>query len=170
MANPSTFHKDHGDGSVLFFDNAGPAGANTFSATDVRAISVDVVDRGEPVVIRVRKVVKTVRDGDDPIYEISFQVPVAQFTNGSQDVLLDVLTGEGNISGSWTKDWSQIEGWNFGMRLTVEGTTHGDGADHTLTFRGCRCTAISFQEGEEDVFDVTVQSFKRDGYAKSGPA
>ncbi|MEL6341525.1 MAG: hypothetical protein AAFV53_00225 [Myxococcota bacterium] len=145
MANPSVIPKVPRHGSVLFFDNAGPGGSNTFggpSATyagaKTKELSGNLGAKPEMVHVRIRgKWVATLK-GDDPIIEVTFQVPFFQFTNEGQDSLLDVLNGRGNITraagSNWTKDLETIEEWNTGVQFSASAT--GDAASHTWTARG----------------------------------
>jgi hypothetical protein len=137
VANPSVTPKVGRDGTVKFYDNAGAGGANTFTASFIRGdFSANAGAKAEAIDIFVRGIWKGRRRGNNPIHEGSFSLPLVQFTNGTNDVILDVLDGTGAIGLDWTKHTASIEEWNVGMLITIEGTDHGDAADHTLDFQG----------------------------------
>lgn len=172
MANPSNIPKVGRDGTVLFYDNSGAAGANTFTASYVRGdVSVNAGAKAEFIDVFVRGKWKATRKGNDPIYEGSFSMPLLQFTNGTNEVIVDVLDNTGAVNGVWVKHLSTIEHWNVGMRFTVEGTDHGDAADHYIDFSGC---ILTWEVGEspngETSINVTFRSPDYDNFSKSGPA
>lgn len=171
MANPSNVPKVGRDGNVLFYGAGGAAGANKFAASYARGdVSANAGAKAEMIHFFVRGVHKGTRKGNDPIFEISFTMPLLQFTNGTNLVVTDIFDNAGAVNGVWSKEDDTIEHWNVGMRFTVAGTTHGDSADHYVDFKGCICT-WEFGEsvnGETSV-NVTVTSPRFSEYSKSGP-
>lgn len=172
MANPSVTPKVGRDGTVLFYDNAGVGGANTFTAQFVRGdVSVNAGAKAEMIHSFVRGVHKFTRKGNDPIYEGSFSLPLVQFTNGTNEVLIDVLDNTGAINGVWAAESTNIEHWNVGIRLTIEGTDHGDAADHYIDFQGCICTwEIAESPNGETSINVSFTSPRFTEYTKGGPS
>ena len=178
MANPSNRPKVPRDGSFLFFDQGGPTGPNTFGGPTatycgarVREGTFNAGAKEEQIVIRTRGKVCGVRKGDDPVYEITFDTPLYQFTNGTNDVLLDVLDGTGAIDGVWTAEDDTIEHWNIGVQFSAEGTDQGDDADHTCTFYGCVAEwTVTENENAETIVSITIQSYDFDSFTKGGPA
>lgn len=177
MANPSNQAKVPKNGFVKFFDAVGPSGSNTFggrgvsySGAKVREVSVNAGAKPDPIVVRIRGEIVFVGEGDDPVFEITFSVPLYQFTNGSQDVMLDVFDGTGNIGSTWTKDRDWISFWNTGAQFLADGTGVSDAADHTLTYRGVVWT---YELGEtangESAINVTGTSYDYRNFSKGGP-
>jgi len=185
MANPSYTPKTGRDitntnGSLLFFDNSGPAGANTFQARAYTNsdLSANLGAKAEAIrtILRGKQISR--RKGNNPQIEITFTIPLFQFTNGSQDVLLDVLDGTGNINGSWTKHTSSCEEWNTGLQIIKDGVTQGDSDNHKIVL-----PAMVYEwtwaenDNAEDVISVTAtcedwHTFDTDtaNFGKFGPA
>lgn len=168
MANPSTFNKTQRDGVLTLFDSSGFGGANSLDV-EARAVSAPVRHIAEPVVTMIRGAIDTVRRGNDQPMEITFEVPLRQFTNGSQEVLVDALFGTGACAG-WTKQDSNIEQFNLGVRLTIEGTTHADTADHYIQWLGCVPSMPELTEGEESVLSITLTCYRPSTVTQGGPA
>jgi len=172
MANPSETPKVGRDGTVTFYDNAGFGGANTFTATYIRGdVSLNFGAKAEMIHIFVRGDHKSTRKGNDPIIEGSFSAPLIQFTNGSNEVLADVLDGTGAINGAWTKQSAKVEHWNVGIRFQWDGTSHGDAANHYLDLKGCVCTwEIGESVNGEASINVSFTSPRFREMTKGGPS
>lgn len=166
MANPSYMPKTGRDssagatnGSILFFDVGGPAGLNTFEARAYihSDLALNLGAKPEPVRVYVRGQQISRRNGNDPQLEITFTMPMFQFTNSAQDVILDVMDGTGNINGSWTKHTASCEPWNVGIQIVIEGTDLADAADHKIVLPAMVCDYTWAQnDNGEDVISVTA--------------
>lgn len=176
MANPSDIPKVPRDGSVLFYDNGGASGSNTFTASYINGdFSGNLGAKAEEIDLFVRGKWKGTRKGNDPILEGSFTLPLMQFTNEGQDVILDVLDGRGNIvraaGSNWTKYTTKIEEWNVGMRFLIEGTDNGDSVDHYVDLPGVQFTwEFGESDGAIDSINVTWRFKDYDNLTFSGPA
>ena len=81
--------------------------------------------------IRDRGSIVGLRKTDDPVGSLSFSVHMREFTNSTVDNLCGVLDNE--------KGWTSTGGTGFepymlDVRVTIEGTNHGDQADATASF------------------------------------
>lgn len=181
MANPSNIPKTSRDvrktnGSILFFDRSGPTGSNTFEAKAYidGDLSGNFGAKAEKIRVYVRGVQIATRTGNNPQLEGSMSTPLFQFTNGSQDVLLDVCDGTGNIGATWTKHTETVDQWNVGMRITKDGGT--DAANHSVTVPAV-IIEWDFAEADngEDVISLSwscedYATYEAGGiYGKSGP-
>lgn len=136
MANPSDVPKIYRDGSFWLFDSGGYTGSNRL---ELPYTDGDVSLTFEPnarIVGRNRGVISAVRSGDQPVLSVSLSIRLRQFTNSGQVVPLDAMRGTGYAGSNWTKYHSWIEQWNTGARFRVQGTTHGDAADHYVDVFG----------------------------------
>jgi hypothetical protein len=173
MANPSVTPKTGRDVTFIFYDVGGVGGANTFAAAGQinGDMSTEHGAKPERIHIIVRGKWKSSRKGNDPIVGGSMSLPLLQFTNGSQDVLLDVIDGTGNIGSTWTKYSSKIEEWNVGMRVIFEGTDHGDGAHHYKDYPGVIFTwGDSEAENSATSVNIAWECPDFDNITTSGPS
>lgn len=125
----------------------------------------------ESVVIYARNRIRGSRRGKQQPLEISFTVGFRTFTNSKSGAtnpcsLKDAITGTGGASG-WTKNSASHQQFNVGLRFTVDGTTHNDGANHVVTFSACICR-YEFKEGDPSKVTITATCYG--GYTITGPA
>jgi len=149
------------DGTITLLDGAGTPKTYTVSAEpgdfsmDVPAETRnDFLDRG--------RLVGSVRYGDDQPVTGSFSV---YFRGGTSDdgaaaALIDILNGDAFSYG--TAAWTSTLGANAEVKtvdivLTIEGTNHGDAADHVITIPDCSLQ-YDFAEGDPNVINVSWQS------------
>ncbi len=151
----STVVKTKRDGLLSFADNAGFGGANTldiayepgnFQMNAPLEARLDFLDRG--------RLVSSVRLGDDQALNGSFSAYFRDATDSTEATLFDVLNWSGYVNSNWTQTLgSTAEVKTVDVRLTIEGSDHGDGADHTITI-----TDVSFDyslaEGDPNTTSV----------------
>jgi hypothetical protein len=148
------------DGLISICDDSGFAGSNTldlafepgdFSMNAPQENRLNFLDRG--------RLVSSVRYGDDQALTGSFSVYFRDTTDAAAATLMDILNQSGYVS---TAPWvgtlgANAEVFTCDLRLTIEGTDHGDAADHTITI-----TDVSFDytmaEGDPNVITVNWQS------------
>ena len=83
----------------------------------------------------------------------SFTVQVAQFTDASAKVISDFILRNGAFSAAVsTRGSGQV--FTIDLRFVMEGTDHGDSADHTVTLEDCYCQIASFDEGAPNTISV----------------
>jgi hypothetical protein len=152
----STVPKVRRDGTISFEDS-GAANTYTVSYED-GDFSFDGSGKPDRIVIRDRGNIVGVRDGDVPVITGSFTVHFREFTNGSADALIDVLDKTGNAA-SWTSTGGgAFEPAMWTIKMTTEGTNHGDGADGVAVFAKCVST-WSFSEGDPDSVSVSFECY-----------
>lgn len=151
------------DGKITITDGASASlevayeGDGNFSFDAPKADAVVIYDRGA---------ISGVRRGNDPVPTFSFTVNHRAFSDGSENVLLDMIDRRGGMSGTTSTGTSQFSDFAlFNVTLTVEGTDHGDSADHTAVFTRC-ILHWSFAEGSPN--QVTINGSCYGGITYTG--
>jgi len=99
-----------------------------------------------------------VRKGDEKPFDLSFKVKMSEFTDSSAATPLDLYLDDGFVS----SDWASTLGANaevkaFMMKVTAEGTDHGDSADHFVVFNHVTVESCAFSEGDFNEWSMTVK-------------
>jgi hypothetical protein len=125
---------------------------------------------GKPdrIVVRDRHAIAGLRKGADPIGQASFSVHFREFTNAALDgTLIDFLEQRSKFASFISTASSAYEFKLFDLIYTVEGTDHGDAADHEETLTDC-FGDWDFGEGDLDVVNVTIEVYGT--HTETGPA
>jgi len=144
------------DGLISLADAAGFGGSNTidlsaepgdFTMSATQESRLDFLDRG--------RLVTSTRYGDDTGLSGSFSAYWRDATDAGVATLFDILNQSGYVS---TAPWvstigATAEVFALDLRLSIEGSDHGDGADHTITITDCSFD-YSFAEGDPDTTSV----------------
>lgn len=148
------------DGVISICDAAGFAGANTidvsaepgdFTFAAAQETRLNFLDRG--------RLVSAARYGDDQPLSGSFSAYFRDASDAAVATLFDVLNQSGLVA---TAPWASTLGasaevFAVDIRLGIEGSDHGDGADHSITLSSCSLD-YSFAEGEPNTTSVNFQS------------
>ena len=135
-------------------------GDGNFTSTSGKAEHVVVYDRG--AIVGRRKT-------NDGIVTGSFSVNMRQFTDGTEDTIIDVIENTGNWSAAVTTTGPEfdVEGETKTMTYTSEGTDHGDSADHVQTFERV-VFDWDYAEGDLNTINVNFEGYSRP--TRTGPA
>lgn len=155
----SSVPKTRRDGVTMFADNAGFGGGNTYTVTKEEgnlAINVpgrerlDFLDRGA--------LVGDVRYGDDQAVNGSFTAFFRDATDASAETLTDLVNWSGHIASTWTSTGgANAEVPTVDMQHTIEGSDHGDGADHVILVEDVSFD-WAFQESQQSTLQVNWRS------------
>jgi len=155
----STVVKVKRDGLISLADNSGFGGANTldiayepgdFSMNAPQESRNNFLDRG--------RLVSSVRYGDDQPLTGSFSAYFRDATDAGVATLFDVLNQSGFAGSNWVSTLgANAEVFAVDLRLTIEGSDHGDGADHTVTITDVSLD-YTFTEGDPNTTSVNWQS------------
>lgn len=157
----STVVKVKRDGTLVLSDGSGTAKTYTVSAEPgdfSLAIPMetknDFLDRG--------RLVGSVRYGDDQPLTGSFSVYFrgGVTADGASAALLNIL--DGTIRAVGTNPWvstlgASAEVFALDIIMSIEGTDHGDGADHSITIPDCSFD-FSISEGDPNTISVNFRS------------
>ena len=120
------------------------------------------------IVVRDRHAIAGLRKGADPIGQISFSIHFREFTNAVADgTAIDFLEARGAYAARVSTASAAYEFNLFDVEYTVEGTDHGDAADHVQTVTRC-FGDWDFAEGDLDIVNVTVEVYGT--HTETGPA
>ena len=164
----SVIPKTKRDGVLKLIDGA----ANELEVSYTNGDLTFTPTKSAQVVIRSRGVIQNVRKGDDEAAASgSFSFHFRQFTDGSEaGAVLDFINKTGNYSGNTSTGDSgtpRVEEYCIDIKLEVEGTDHGDDADHSVTLGKAICNA-SFAEGDVDAITIDFTAYSTVSY--TGPA
>ena len=86
-----------------------------------------------------------------------------EFTNGSAQAILDFITGD-DVGGTLTSTGGTgFEHFLCGVTMTIDGTTHGETANASVTWNKVLVTA-SFAEGDPDKLSFTGEVYSAPVY------
>ena len=156
----STVCKVIRDGTISIADNAGVnAYTIAFEAGDFTASTpgpaVNVfLDRNQ------LGASPAVRYGSEAGSSGSFTCYLRDVTDAATETALDFIHESGFVGASWVSTLgANSEVLLVSITITVEGTNHGDPADHTIVYNHCRLTG-SWSEGDPGTVSFTWQSFE----------
>jgi len=150
------------DGSIALLDGTTPtprsyvisAEPGDFNIAVPGEVKNDFLDRG--------RLVGSVRFGDDQAVTGSFTVyhRGGLSTDGTSAALIDILNG--TAFSYATNPWLSTLGTNAEVKtvdvvFTVEGTAHGDAADHICTVPDCS-VEYSLVEGDPNTISISFRS------------
>lgn len=99
----------------------------------------------------------SLRFGDDAPMTGSFSAYLRDIYDAGYNTLVGIMTDQ-VITGTPTLGASaEVKTWK--IRWTIEGTNHGDGADHTITLGHCRVTG-SIAEGVPALITCNFTAYK----------
>lgn len=156
----SSVVKTKRDGLITLADDAGFAGANLLNITNEPGdFSMTAPQEGRNNFLDRGRLVSSVRYGDDQPLTGSFSSYFRDTTDSGVATLFDILNQSGFVS---TAPWVSTLGANaevfaVDLRLTIEGSDHGDGADMTITITDVSLD-YAFAEGDPDTTSVNWQS------------
>lgn len=115
-------------------------------------------DKDARIVIRDRGTIVGVRKGESPVISGSFTVHQRELTDANALSLVDMLDKTGAASGHTSTGSGAYEDFMVDLKLTIEGTLHGDTHDGSATFSKCIAT-WSFSEGAPNKVSVSFECF-----------
>jgi hypothetical protein len=152
----STVLKNFRDGSLLIEDGTGTP-LNYTVAYEAGDFSYDI-GKDEIAVYRDRGAIASVRKTNDGTPSGSFSVHFRDLSDGSDETLTDILDAKGAFAAAVSTLGANADVYCVKLTFSVEGTDHGDSADHVVTFDDCYCT-WSFSEGDPNSVSVSWTSY-----------
>jgi len=100
-----------------------------------------------------------VRFGDDQPCTWSFTANLLQVTDSAAALLTDIVTNGGFFASDWVSTLSaNAEVKTVKMRFDIEGTDHGDAADHFIELDHCFVTG-SISDGDPMTISISGTAF-----------
>ena len=101
-----------------------------------------------------------VRKGAEAGSSGSFTCYFRDVTDAATETALDFINEKGFVSSDWVSTLgATAEVLLVSITITVEGSDHGDGADHTIVYNHCKLTG-SWGEGDPNTISFTWQSYE----------
>ena len=141
---PSSVVKNFTDGTIKVEDGAGSPASYTCTFDEGNlSISGLAQQLNEVATYESRGTLKSVRHTARSYPSGSFSLMLTDVSDGSDSTLIDFLMKQG----------SNADVYAVKVTLTVEGTDHGDSADHTLVMDDCHCM-VDLAEGDPNTVTV----------------
>ena len=147
------------DGTLLFADNAaGNTLTVAFETGDFNLnipgeTIVNVLDRG------AIGATPCLRHGDDQPMDWSFTATLRDLSDAAYATLEEIVMQSGFVGSTWVSTMgANGEVFTLSLTWTVEGTDHGDSADHAITVPFCVVTG-GFAEGQPDTINISGTSY-----------
>ena len=149
----STTVKNFRDGTLKIEDSAGATHTVQFEAGDFSVSGLlpngkelaTYLDRGDLASIRHTQV--TFPSG-------SFSMHQTDITDAGYSTAADLMLKKGSHSSAVSTLGANAEVYTVKLTLTIEGTDHGDGNDHTIVLDDCACS-VDFAEGDPNSLSVS---------------
>ena len=155
----STTIKHFTDGSITLKDGTGtpvtlvvPFSQGDFSPAGIQETQQEVV------AYQSRGVLHIVRHAAANFPTGSFSFMVADYADATDQTAIDFLLKQGSFAANVSTLGTNAEVYTVNIVLTIEGTDHGDAADHTITLTNCACT-IDVAEGEPNTVTVNYTAY-----------
>lgn len=158
----STIVKHLFDGQLTIKDGTGTPVTFVVPFTNGDMVINDVREPGkqrETVRYEARGETTSVRLGKRLYPTGTFTAQVADYSDGTDETLLDFLRRTGSFSANVSTTGANAEVYEVDLIWDIEGTDLGDAADHQIECEDCDCI-ITIQEGEPNTLAI---SFTVDG-------
>jgi len=155
----SVVTKTFADGTISLKDGTGTPVVFTsaFSQGDFTASGLEP-DQRAATAYEARGVLKSIRLGARSYPTGSFSVMMTDVSDAGDDTLVDFVLKQNGYSGNISTTAAAGDAYTVTITLTIEGTDHGDAADHAIELADCRCT-VDVAEGEPNTVTVSFTCY-----------
>ena len=101
-----------------------------------------------------RGVLKSVRHTNRTYPSGSFSVMLTDISDGSDETLINILSKTGAFAAAVSTLGANADVYTVKITLTIEGTDHGDTADHTIVMDDAHCL-VDISEGDPSTVSVS---------------
>lgn len=148
----STVMKVRRDGEIQLTSGGGAPVSLVVSYEDGNFSASGLAANEARTVIRDRGTIVGLRKGDDEVPTLSFSVHMAEFSNAGANTILDIVNGTASGATLTSIAGTGYEQFLLRVKMTCEGTAHGDNADGHVIFDNVLFTA-DFSEGDPNVLN-----------------
>ena len=151
----STVTKHFTDGTLVLSDGTGVAVTFSMPLT-VGDVTIDGVGQKmrEPVVYQTRGVAHSIRHAARAFATVSLTAHIADYSDGTDATAIDFFLKSGSFASNASVFGANAEVYGLDLILTIEGTDHGDAADHVISMLNFVGT-IGIAEGEPNTLSVS---------------
>ena len=86
----------------------------------------------------------------------SFTLQIADYSDATSQTAADMFLKQNSFLANESTLGANADVYTLDITLTVEGTNHGDAADHTIVMTDCDCT-VDHSEGEPNTLTVSFE-------------
>ena len=142
------------DGTIVFSDGTGTPVTLTipFTTGDLTVSGLAQKLR-EVVRYETRGSLNSIRHGARTYPTMAFTAQIADYSDATDGTAIDYALKQNSYSGNTTVSTNSAEVYTFDIILTIEGTDHGDAADHVITMTNVSFN-IDISEGEPNTLTV----------------
>jgi hypothetical protein len=155
----STIVKTKRDGTLTFSDNAA---ANSYTvAFEAGDMNVSIPGRTINLFLDRGEITSppSIRWGDDQPMTATFTAQLRDVSDVAVAVLTDLITNGGFFASGWVSTGgANAEVKTVDCLWTIEGSDHGDPADHTVTLPYCFVTG-SIADGDPVTLSISLTSY-----------
>lgn len=154
----STVIKQLHDGIIDLEDGTTPTAVTLTVPFSVGDLSVSGLQQTQRAVTKyeTRGVFNSARLGGRTYPTGSFSAHLADYSDGTEQTLIDFFLAQASFSANVSTLGANAEVYAVKITLTVEGSDHGDTADHTIVMDDCVCT-LDTSEGEPNTVSVNFE-------------
>lgn len=154
----SSIYKNHVDGTIAFQDATGVPITMTlqYEQGDIAVEGFEGDNEYEVSEYYDREQLASVRRNKRKIPTLSFTAWCTDLSDATEKNLMDLIRKKGAWSAgvSTHPAGANADVWLVQVTITIEGTAHGDAADHTIVAKKVRLTG-GFAEGDPNKFTVS---------------
>lgn len=153
----STVIKHLYDGQIDLEDGATPTPATLTAPFTVGDLSLTGLQETQNNVVayETRGTLNSVRHSSRTYPSVSFSLHLADLSDGTDNTVVDFLLKQASYSSNVSTLGSNAEVYGIKVTLTIEGTDHGDSADHTIVMDDFVPTSVDIAEGEPNTVSVS---------------
>ena len=153
----STVIKNLNDGTITVADGTGSPVtlAVPFSTGDL-AISSLSETQNEVAKYETRGTFNTARHTTRTYPSGSFSFQIADYADGTDGTLIDFVRKANSYSANVSTLGTNADVYAIDITLTVDGTSHGDSANHTMVMTNCVCT-MDLSEGDPNTGTISFE-------------
>lgn len=155
----SNIIKTKRDVSIILADNSGFGGSNVYTiSAEPGDLNLSIPKQARNNFLDRGLLVSSVRYGDQQPVTGSFSAYFRDATDASVATLMDLLCDSGYVDTGWVSTLgSSAEVMSYDLRIAIEGSDHGDGADHSITVADVSLDG-SWADGDPISVSVNFQS------------
>ena len=157
----STITKTKRDGTITIEDGTTPTPLSYTVAFEAGDLALTIAGRTVNLFLDRGEITDPpqIRYGDDQPMTLAFTAQLRDVSDATDVTLPAILMDTGIVGSTWVgRGGSTREVKTFKITWTIEGTDHGDAADHTIECDYCYITG-SINEGDPSTVSLSITSY-----------
>jgi hypothetical protein len=152
----SSVAKNFRDGTIVFQDATTPTALDLTVQYENGDFSISGLMQAQTAVTQYldRGVFYSARKTNQNFPQFSFTAHFTDLADGTEETLYNLVDKSGAFASAVSTLGANADVMTYNVSFTVEGTDHGDAADHVLTMNDVHLT-IDIAEGDPSTFTIT---------------